>query len=532
MTTDSILNLVILGGSKAGGKRIARGMAAGGIETRVYTLESVVSLEKTMLRIQPDLMLMHITLPEDEQQLMLATLGRLSPSTRWIGLSPTNDDLNAIPAFANGARDVVDFKNLPRVVVSIARETNRLEIVRESLNRQRKRSTSKTEQGLPSNAACVDEGILVMVGAQFAEMLGYSSHSELIGTPALDIFVADAKAGIRNLLRAPSGRGEVLPEMITQVLSSDNTPIKAIIVISPAPEIGPQSLIIKINSAKHPAGSAADSKTTAPGTDPSLADENPWIERLGQALQNDEFGLATQTISTLSAADRQAQPHIDILLRAIFNIGGQKQEILPDKFLPVAQAAGLMPEVDRWVLQQTCLILATLDRNKPSPRYFVRITADTLQDPELADWLSRSINNCDHQPDCIALELPEPVIEKDLKTTVMGLRKLKEKGCKICISHFGDTEKSKGIIDIIKPDYVKLKASDVQQLVSNPEASEKLKKLIALASARGILTIAPAVENAAALAALWQCGVNFAQGYYMEEPEIVLASKPALRRSS
>jgi EAL domain-containing protein (putative c-di-GMP-specific phosphodiesterase class I) len=40
-----------------------------------------------------------------------------------------------------------------------------------------------------------------------------------------------------------------------------------------------------------------------------------------------------------------------------------------------------------------------------------------------------------------------------------------------------------------------------------------------MAHSRGKLTIAEAVQDANSLAVLWQCGINYIQGYFLKEPD-------------
>ena len=70
-------------------------------------------------------------------------------------------------------------------------------------------------------------------------------------------------------------------------------------------------------------------------------------------------------------------------------------------------------------------------------------------------------------------------------------------------------------------DFVKIDGSYTQDL-SSPENLEALKVLLASLHAQARLTIVPFVETATTMAALWQTGVNYIQGYHVQEPEVVL----------
>ena len=66
-------------------------------------------------------------------------------------------------------------------------------------------------------------------------------------------------------------------------------------------------------------------------------------------------------------------------------------------------------------------------------------------------------------------------------------------------------------------DFVKIDGSYSQDL-NKAENQEALKTLLASLHAQAKLTIVPFVESASALATLWQAGVNYIQGYYLQGP--------------
>ena len=53
-----------------------------------------------------------------------------------------------------------------------------------------------------------------------------------------------------------------------------------------------------------------------------------------------------------------------------------------------------------------------------------------------------------------------------------------------------------------------------------------MKQLVAEAKGRKIRTVAERVEDANTMAALWQIGIEYIQGYQLNEPEVVLSEEP------
>jgi EAL domain-containing protein (putative c-di-GMP-specific phosphodiesterase class I) len=62
----------------------------------------------------------------------------------------------------------------------------------------------------------------------------------------------------------------------------------------------------------------------------------------------------------------------------------------------------------------------------------------------------------------------------------------------------------------------------MQGLANDPSLQEQVRDLVERAKAAGATTIAERVEDANTMAVLWQLGVEFVQGYFVNTPEDVV----------
>jgi len=69
-------------------------------------------------------------------------------------------------------------------------------------------------------------------------------------------------------------------------------------------------------------------------------------------------------------------------------------------------------------------------------------------------------------------------------------------------------------------------------LTTDTAMQESVRRLAAAAIQRDIVTIAERVENANAMAVLFQLGVHFMQGHYVHEPEVVLQEQVSAVRTT
>jgi EAL domain-containing protein (putative c-di-GMP-specific phosphodiesterase class I) len=72
--------------------------------------------------------------------------------------------------------------------------------------------------------------------------------------------------------------------------------------------------------------------------------------------------------------------------------------------------------------------------------------------------------------------------------------------------------------------YLKIDGSLMQGLNKDSDMQNKIKTLVIEARQKNIHTIAERVEDANTMAILWQLGVSFIQGYYVQSREIVIES--------
>ena len=108
---------------------------------------------------------------------------------------------------------------------------------------------------------------------------------------------------------------------------------------------------------------------------------------------------------------------------------------------------------------------------------------------------------------------------KETKRLVTDIFQL---GFKFAIEHFGIGPQPVQVISHLPIDYVKIDGSLMQGLSLNQTKRNTVAELLQEAKTRNIATIAERVEDANTIAVLWQLGLQFMQGHYVQEPEIII----------
>jgi diguanylate cyclase (GGDEF)-like protein/PAS domain S-box-containing protein len=235
------------------------------------------------------------------------------------------------------------------------------------------------------------------------------------------------------------------------------------------------------------------------------------LAMLQQALEKNSFRLLFQPIISLRGDSHE---HYEVLLRLLDPEG---TEVPPGEFLDAAKEAGLATKIDRWVLLNSIKLLAEHRNKGHSTRLMVHLSGPSLQDPSLLGWLGVALKASKLPPDSLVFQIDENdavAYLRQAKALTQGLAGL---GCRVALNQFGCVLNPLNTLKHLNADFVKIDGSYTQDL-SRQENQEALKQLLAQLHEQAKQTIVPFVDSATVLATLWQAGVGYIQGQYLQGP--------------
>jgi len=241
--------------------------------------------------------------------------------------------------------------------------------------------------------------------------------------------------------------------------------------------------------------------------------DNHWNAKIKHALRNNNFNLLFQPIVSLHGESGQ---HYEILIRMR---NDDDTIILPNEFIPTADRLGLTMYIDRWILGNTMVTLAEQAKDNIQMRFFIKISAGSIADDDFLPWVSERIKSLRINADGLVFEISENTALNYLnrvKTIITGLKQL---NCRIAIENFGKEQNAFQTLKQLDFDYVKIHGDLIKNLSTNLEMQERVKEIAEYCSNNNKQTIASFVENANNLAVLWQCSIDFIQGYFLQEPK-------------
>ncbi|WP_426415802.1 EAL domain-containing protein [Aestuariirhabdus sp. LZHN29] len=230
-----------------------------------------------------------------------------------------------------------------------------------------------------------------------------------------------------------------------------------------------------------------------------------------QALDNNSFKLLFQPIISLRGDSHE---HYEVLLRLIDADG---KEISPKEFMSVAHETGQSTKIDRWAILQSIKLLAGHRANGHDTRLFIHLSGDSIMDPTLPPWLSVALKAARLPSDAIIFEISEKDATTHLKQAKVLTTAINELHCRVALGHFGGSLNPFNNLKHLDVAFVKLDGSFSED-IDNSDTLENMKNMISSLQSQGKLTIVPMVENASMLSILWQAGVNYIQGYYLQGP--------------
>ena len=255
---------------------------------------------------------------------------------------------------------------------------------------------------------------------------------------------------------------------------------------------------------------------------PDMADEDEgpkkgdtvYIKKIKGALMQDNFRLVFQPVASLSGRSQQM---FDVLLRMMD--GGR--EIMPSVFLPPAKRANMMKSVDRWVVVNAIKFCA---EHQPAG-LFIRLSTESVLDQTLTDWIGQQIRESNVQPASMIFQITESDIEARLLDAKNLANALKALGCQVALEHFGVTQQPLRTLEHVPLDFLKIDGSLMEGISTDKAMQDIVKSYITVAKEKNIATVAERVEDANTMAVLWQLGIEYIQGFYVQGPEeIVLES--------
>jgi len=234
---------------------------------------------------------------------------------------------------------------------------------------------------------------------------------------------------------------------------------------------------------------------------------------LRHALEHDEFilhyqpkvNLASGTITGAEALVRWMHP--------------QRGMMLPGRFVPVAEACGLIVPIGRWVLREAC---AQVKRWESSGLWIASIAVNVseleFRSPDFVEGVRAILNETGIEASRLQLEITESALMRDAEASTAILEQLKDMGVQLAVDDFGTGYSSLSYLNQFPIDVLKIDQSFVRDIGSSEGSGIIVSAVIAMGTSLKQQVVAEGVEKSMQLAFLRTHQCEEGQGYLFSQP--------------
>lgn len=193
--------------------------------------------------------------------------------------------------------------------------------------------------------------------------------------------------------------------------------------------------------------------------------------------------------------------------------------ISPVKFIPIAEANGLIVPIGEWVLRTACAQNRAWQLAGFTPiRISVNLSARQFEQSNLVEVVSQILEETGLKASYLELEVTESFLMADIERSVKTLKQLRELAISLALDDFGTGYSSLNYLKRFPVNMLKIDRSFVQDIMSNPDSAAITDAIIALAKSLRLNITAEGVETQEQLDYLRMRGCDEGQGFYFSRP--------------
>lgn len=263
------------------------------------------------------------------------------------------------------------------------------------------------------------------------------------------------------------------------------------------------------------------------------------VSQINRAFELGRFRLYRQRILQLNP---EAEPgaHYEVLVRMLDQSGNL---VPPTGFMPAAERYNLLTSIERWVVSSLVEFLHRRWNDGGIPQqagnglgsYSVNISGASINDKSFPDFLRNLLTRYQLPRGLLCFEITETTAISNLARASELMREMKGMGCRFSLDDFGAGMSSFAYLKYLPVDYLKIAGMFIKDMAHDPMDYAIVEAINRISHILGMQTVAESVEDAEALEKITALKIDFAQGYFIAEPEALAqdenAGSAAIRRA-
>lgn len=242
---------------------------------------------------------------------------------------------------------------------------------------------------------------------------------------------------------------------------------------------------------------------------------------LSQALAEDRFCFYSQRIEPLQTKDSSQK--VEILLRLLDRDG--KQVRASFDFLKNAACDSLLPKIDRWTIEHLLSYLSRSDLKQwENSTISVNLSGTVFEDSQFIKFLDQQFERYNLPPELFCFEIPEAAAIAHLTQATQFAQSLKSLGCAVALDDFGSNFFSLRSLQKFPVDFWKMDGDLSKNIETDIVKQSIVEAIEKVARTIGVQTISKSVETETSFEILQKLGVNYAQGFYISQPQRLISN--------
>ncbi len=189
--------------------------------------------------------------------------------------------------------------------------------------------------------------------------------------------------------------------------------------------------------------------------------------------------------------------------------------VMPDDFIPAAEATGLIVPLGEWVLREACV---DASRWPKEITVTVNLSPGQFKSKKLVQSVENALAESGLPASRLVLEITEQVLMNESEGAFVILHKIRDLGIRISMDDFGIGYSSIGHLRTFPFSTIKIDQSFIHDLPGKQDSLAIVRAVIGLSRSLGFETIAEGVETEEQLANVTSEGCNLFQGFFFSEP--------------
>jgi diguanylate cyclase (GGDEF)-like protein len=186
----------------------------------------------------------------------------------------------------------------------------------------------------------------------------------------------------------------------------------------------------------------------------------------------------------------------------------------PFHFIELSKKFKLYPEITKSIIKK-----AFNDFKYKDVNFSINFSYIDIHNPKILKYFYNTLEENKQTAKRLTIEILETESIDSYEELLNFRKKIKKYGCKLAIDDFGAGYSNWINILKLKPDYIKLDGSLIEDLLLNKDNMSLVQTIVSFAKTNNIKTIAEYVSSAELAVLVKELGIDFSQGFHYARPE-------------